>query len=188
MVGQLGEPASDSLVADWMVEHLVCGDVPLDGVRKLRENNPGVFESLYKAITGTVKDASGEKWAEVEQHYRTNLKYGVWLLINRPKLAKRSCDSCLEYWYSESGKTIDTILLDSNGKPRPRDGPTPCMVTDPGSPGCLKGHWSSPRHLNRCNEWAFRYHLQCKAVGKWPNDQIVLESATIIEDVLRLKK
>ncbi len=157
----------------WVTGHVVYGTRPCI-------LPPEAFEKLLAAVSGIIPDASGQTWAEIEMFWRINLRDGVRLEALNPKLAKRSCDHCQEFWYDE--KTGKPFLQNSTLLPMRREGGLPpCRV--PGL-GCLKGTPENQRGLSRENRWAYQHYLRCKAVGSFPQDEIVATNAAIIEKAL----
>jgi hypothetical protein len=49
---------------------------------------------------------------------------------------------------------------------------------------CPKGTPEYQLDLSPQNQAAFRYHLTCKATGRWPDDERVLRNAELIETAL----
>lgn len=58
--------------------------------------------------------------------------------------------------------------------------PPPCRVKEI---GCPKGTPEKNRELSPKNRQAYEHYLQCKAVGKFPEDAIVYRNAGIIRRI-----
>lgn len=100
------------------------------------------------------------------------------MLLTAPQVAGRDCDHCKKYQYEENGPQAGTVKT-LDGKPLLRRGPPPC-----GQPqGCPKGTPEQPKTLNPRNWTAYNAYLQWKAVGRFPDDPIVLRNAAIIRHV-----
>jgi hypothetical protein len=119
----------------------------------------------------------------------------VWLLLEHPQLAARDCQHCLAYLYDE---TTGRVMLNADGTPkkRPRGVLAPCRFKEklvaqnypPDSPtmkkaGCPKGTPEDSRELSPENRLAYEHYVQCKAVGRFPDDEIVERNAGIIRSV-----
>lgn len=114
----------------------------------------------------------------------------MWLILAHPKVATRDCSHCLSWQYDES---TGLVALWPNGEPQKRITPAPCRFKEkllregarPDSPamrqaGCPKGTPEDDRGLNAENCDAYGHYLQCKAVGQFPRDAIVMRNAGII--------
>lgn len=99
------------------------------------------------------------------------------LLLRFPKIASRDCRDCLLHVYDETtGKRNEF-----RGEPikrNPRRGP-PCTT----EAKCPKGHHSDPIQLSEWNEQAYQHYRTCKAVGDFPDDEIVRRNARIIRTI-----
>lgn len=92
-----------------------------------------------------------------------------------PQLAERDCQHCLKYHYDE--KTGKPTM--HHGRPQIRQGPAPCRQPA----GCPKGTAENPIVLWPRHYATLAHYDQCKAVGKWPDDPIVLRNAAIIHAI-----
>lgn len=102
-------------------------------------------------------------------------------MILHPLVATRDCDLCQRDFYDEK-----------TGKPNMRGGriierkeygtacPPPCR--DP-KVRCPKGTPEEPKSLTRQNSEAYLHYLECRAVGAFPDDEIVRRNARVIRDV-----
>ncbi|QDU06832.1 hypothetical protein [Gimesia aquarii] len=93
-----------------------------------------------------------------------------------PTVAYRNCEHCLKYIYDEK-----------TGKPRERHGeyferlptvPAPCRRG-----GCPKGTPENPKVLSPKNMQAYQHWKECKAVGQFPDDEIVKRNAAMIQEI-----
>lgn len=57
--------------------------------------------------------------------------------------------------------------------------PPPCRTNQ----GCPKGTPENSKELSSKNRQAYEHYLQCKAVGKFPEDAIVYRNAGIIRQI-----
>ena len=180
LVSGLCDNVAESVSDDWLAKHLVAWDWSTScgsgEVRHLRMTDFGSFASVSNAIQGLVADDSGEKWSDVEQSLADNLREGLRLEIENPRLARRDCGDCKKYWYAESG----LVILNSDKSKMLRDGPTACET----KAGCPKGTPENQRTLMRCNLWARLHFDGCVATGNFPDDAIVTKNARIIRSVL----
>ncbi len=99
-----------------------------------------------------------------------------------PDIADRDCAHCHVYLYIESGELSGTVLTRSDGRParRPPGSRPPCYhLGADGRPKCPK---SRPfgSDFYQCNREAYEYHLECSAVGDFPDDAMVRERAVVI--------
>lgn len=169
---KISEEAAERLIVEWIAAHVVACDLAW------WRTSDAICEKLFLAIQGLIPDSSGEKWCNVEPKWKQNIMDGIGLLKKNPKLANRSCDHCMKYWYSD--KTGD-VLLDNSGKPQLRIAPPACRTQT----GCPKGTPENQKSLNRANRLAVKHYQECKAVSQFPSDQLVRENAVVIERALR---
>lgn len=66
----------------------------------------------------------------------------------------------------------------------PPGGGCPCPPMCRTKEGCPKGTPENPRSLNEANERAYEHYRECKAIGEFPKDSIVIRNAVIISEVL----
>jgi len=101
---------------------------------------------------------------------------GVILEIMHPQIASRSCESCQMYVYDEDS---GYIVKNRDGKPRVRakGNTVPCMT--PGM-SCPKGSPTEGREFTTKNWQAYNHYLTCKAMGQWPDDELVRVNASLI--------
>lgn len=104
------------------------------------------------------------------------------LEILHPEVARRDCEHCHKYLYDEESgqpvrqETTGNLVL------RIKQQPPPCRVP-PGrkqAPGCPKGTPEQSNALSSKNRAAYRYHLKCEALGRFPADGIVEQNAGLI--------
>ena len=103
------------------------------------------------------------------------------LYYQDPAFFTLSCDTCEKYVHKDGQLKL---LGDGKPWPRPKGTVTPCHC-------CPKIPRSAPRktrefaeEISDRNYRAFKHHLRCKAVNRWPADAIVERNAEIIEGVL----
>lgn len=89
----------------------------------------------------------------------------------------RDCNDCLLHVYCE--KTGKRSEFHKKPIKRGKLGP-PCTK---GEDECPKGHYSNPIQLSAKNLMAYFHYLTCKAVGSFPDDEIVRRNARIIRSI-----
>lgn len=92
----------------------------------------------------------------------------------------RSCRDCAQWSYRDDG-TIDQ----RGGKPQPRPPRTPlpcfkCPKIPAGEEPCR----DNAVELTERNLQAYLHHMECRAVGEFPNDPIVRRNARILRAIL----
>ena len=92
-----------------------------------------------------------------------------------PQLVERDCQHCLAHLYDEKTGKLEF----HHGRPIKRQGPAPCRT--PG--GCPKGTAENPIVLWPRHYATLAHYDQCKAVGRFPDDPIVLRNAAIIHAI-----
>ena len=100
--------------------------------------------------------------------------------MTNPGIAFRDCAHCLVFQYDEDdGK----VLKNKFGElfKRPPGNLPPCKIR---GIGCDKGTPEEQRQLSDKNRMAYWHYLQCRAVGRFPDDPIVERNAAIIRQVL----
>lgn len=110
-------------------------------------------------------------------------------LLLHPKIAARPCSSCRQYLYRDGGNGTwgELVTIRPSGRPAPRPKGTrpPCDVCPKIAPGDgprpENGHDLSDKNLQ-----AYLFHMECRAVGQWPNDPIVRRNAALIEAALKV--
>lgn len=107
-----------------------------------------------------------------------NLREGLRLELENPGLAKVSCNECRKFWMDPL--TGQTVIRGGRKMERPDYARLLCETAR----GCPKGHYSNPKGLSAKNRKAMRHYLECRAVGKFPDDAIVRNNAKIIARVL----
>jgi len=98
------------------------------------------------------------------------------LRILHPLVADRDCGHCRTYHYNEETGLVQRTRITKELIKRGADEVLPC---DKGL--CPKGHWTDQRSLSPKNVAAYHYHTRCKLTGKWVDDEVVLDNATLIE-------
>jgi hypothetical protein len=101
----------------------------------------------------------------------------VRLEIVHPEVAHRDCGHCQKWLYDEkTGKVIER-----GGIPveRPPGTHPPCRLHIK----CPKGTPEQSKALNTRNRKAWWHYLECRAVGRFPDDPIVRQNAAIIRAV-----
>lgn len=99
------------------------------------------------------------------------------LLLLHPGVARRSCEACAKYLHHEPGGGVVT----RGGRPVPRapGSRTPC-VTCPKIPPGADPKPENAAELAWRTEDAYRHYLECRAVGRFPDDPIVRYTAMLI--------
>lgn len=104
----------------------------------------------------------------------------MWLLFAHPEVAGRSCHDCHTWLYDGDGK-----ITQRAGKPvrRPLGVITPC-VNCPKIPDGVVKDWHNAESLTEKNSAAFVHYIECRAVGRFPDDPIVARNAAVIRKVM----
>lgn len=101
------------------------------------------------------------------------------LILLHPNLYFRDCQHCLKYIYDEDTGELQKF----HGEPAERVLPAPCC--NPKHPkGCPKGTADKPKVLSSRNMKAYRHWKECKAVGQFPDDDIVRKNAALIQEIV----
>ena len=156
-----------------------------------RTNKDAIDRHLVKTTTGDVPPQL-ELWVlgtmrldrKDEQEQVNRLAHGVQLIHRYPAIGDRDCGQCVLYQFNEmDGK----MVRDKHGQPLSRDSQPEHMQGPPCDwPGqtCPKGHYTEPKGFDELAKRAYVFHLECKAVGSWPDDPIVRRNARIIEQAI----
>lgn len=96
-----------------------------------------------------------------------------------PAVAWRDCRHCQKYSYDEQTGLVNVF----HGQPLERDRgePPPCRTTA----GCAKGTPEDSRALTPSNWLCYEHYRKCKAVGRFPLDELVAHHAAVIAEVER---
>lgn len=106
---------------------------------------------------------------------------GVQLLLFHPEIAGRKCSDCIKYVHDDRPGRMGQIVERPRGVPvlriknqRPRCEWCPKVPKDePPEP-------SSAVELSDRNWQAYRHYMECRAIGKFPDDPIVRRNAMLI--------
>jgi len=147
-------------------------------LRRMRRCHESDYERLWLLVNGVIADDSGKAWKDIEAEYASNLYYGVLLELTNPRLAKRDCNHCKDYFYNEASGL--PILSNVTGKPIERDGVTACMTAE----GCPKGTPEKSKTLNKTNGWTWLHYQDCVAINQFPDDHIVARNASIVRSAI----
>lgn len=101
------------------------------------------------------------------------------LLLLHPLVAWRDCEHCLKYRYDEKTGKPETQRRSEELIPRDEAFPALCRTAK----GCPKGTPEQSKALTEQNLQAYEHHMECKAVGQFPDDPIVRRNAMLIEAV-----
>jgi hypothetical protein len=142
----------------------------------VRTIEPHLLASVASIVLG-LQPGEEERSAAAER----NLVRGVRLLLVAPHLAARDCRDCETFVYDET--TGRRARQGGRPIPRPAGAAPPCRWPHV---GCPKGTPECPNTLSAENEAAYRFHEECRAVGKFPDDPIVGRHAALIARVERL--
>ncbi len=99
-------------------------------------------------------------------------------MLQHPAVAFRDCTDCKKWIYDhETGERI----TGRDGRPiaRPPGTPLPCDFPN----GCAKGRPDAGIELTPNNAQAYLHYLECKAVGRFPDDPIVRRNARLIRQI-----
>ena len=100
------------------------------------------------------------------------------LLLLYPEIARRDCRICQKYLFNEDTGRVE---IGRDGRPEERyfACPAPCRTDK----GCPKGTPEKPRALNELNQLRYEHYLECRAVGKFPEDPLVIRNAVLIQSI-----
>ncbi len=103
------------------------------------------------------------------------------LILAHPEVAGRSCEDCKRFIYRDTPDSMGEVVRDPNGNPRlrPLNVSTPCHRC-PKIPKGMAPIPASAVELSEKNWRAFAHYRRCKAVGRFPVDEIVEYNAAII--------
>lgn len=101
-----------------------------------------------------------------------------------PGVAGRDCGDCRKWQYADTDE-VGGKLLRRGGLPimRPPGQPPPCRRCPKIPDGVDPAYWNAVEWSDK-NWKAFRFHQQCAAVGRFPDDAIVRRNAGLIESTL----
>lgn len=135
------------------------------------------LEMILNVVLLITAPTEGEWSPTWEEDQAKNLREGIALELNYPKLAFQSCEQCLKYWVDP----IDGTVAKRGGKPvlRPEDAPPLCKLGK-----CPKGSPKNPKTLSPRNRMAYRSYLQDKATGYSNPDPIARKNAVIIDKAI----
>lgn len=102
------------------------------------------------------------------------------LLLAHPLVAARSCEDCARWVYLDDGRQQLRLGLPVL---RPKGTPTPCWKcpkVPEDAPAKVREH---AEELSDQNWLAYRHYLECRAVGRFPDDPIVRRQASLVRQV-----
>lgn len=102
------------------------------------------------------------------------------LVLNHPEVAFRDCGDCQKYVYDHDA---GQVRLTPSGEKMLRSvsgGREPCYY---GPDRCAKVSPTAGRELNNKNWRAYTHYLECRAVGQFPDDEIVRQNAATIRAI-----
>ena len=104
------------------------------------------------------------------------------LEILYPEFAGRDCQHCQKYLYDdERGFAIRQEGTDRLVQRAPTNLPRCRQVSEQNPDGrCPKGTPENQRDLSEQNRRAYRFHLRCKTIGRFPRDSRVEKNAELI--------
>jgi hypothetical protein len=178
---RMSDATVERMAINFMAAHIVESDLAskYGSLSMLLQFRADMFHSIWKAVNGWSINSNGVSWASQEKDHEQNLREGALLEVTNPRLARRSCDDCKQYWYSE---ITGLPILTGDGEKMERAGPTLCETMN----GCKKGTPEKQKSLNPMNRMAFRHYRECEA-STFPNDPIVRKNALIIKSALQSK-
>ena len=160
---QIGAAAVLSHVT-WLSFSASPANIASDLVRQLEFWRP-----LVETVIGLTR-------AEQEAWDTRNLSEGVELELAYPLIAARSCEDCGKWLYDPDTHRIVT----RGGKPcaRPSAAMTPCKLP---AGHCPKGTPEDQRSLSERNQQMYVFFQECRAVGRFPDDPLVLDRTRLID-------
>jgi len=105
----------------------------------------------------------------------------VRVLLFHPEWS-RTCTDCVTWVYGDDGHVTQRCGIPNR---RPKGVPTPCWKC-PKIPPVAKGEEPQRENaveLTEANFAAYVHYLECRAVGKFPNDPIVRRNARILRAI-----
>ena len=99
------------------------------------------------------------------------------LVLLHPTLAFRDCNHCQQWQYNEQTGEVEQW----RDQPLKRIGKPPCLTTA----GCPKGSPAAGYELTEANWLAFAHYKKCKAVGHFPDDEIVARNALALHEIVK---
>lgn len=106
---------------------------------------------------------------------------GLRVLLLSPEVSSRSCSDCQTYLYHDKGAGQFGKRVERGGKAvkRPKGTPTPCAWCPKIPPG-ERPVPANAVELSDKSTAAYAHYLECRAVGDFPRDAIVLRNAGLI--------
>jgi len=102
-------------------------------------------------------------------------------MLLHPEVALRDCADCQRHVYDEAtGLRAEFPPRSGKPVPRPPGAPPPCRLR---AGGCPKGSPEDSRALSARNLRAYAHYLECRAVGRFPDDAVVRRNAAIMHQV-----
>lgn len=109
------------------------------------------------------------------------------LLQRHPEVANRPCEACIFFMYDHKTGRLER---DREGKPipRPPHSKAPCEYAknadvETRKKACAKVSPDFGIELSERNKQAVQHYKECRAVGQFPEDDIVRRNAAIIRDL-----
>lgn len=128
--------------------------------------------ALFALVTG-FDDPDAAARRESEDARR--LTAGIRLARLHPEVATRDCADCLRHVYDEA--TGERVLHRGRPVPRPAGTDAPCRLPHV---GCPKGSPEDSRSLDPRDLRVWLFDLECRAVGRFPQDPLVARHAALI--------
>jgi hypothetical protein len=110
----------------------------------------------------------------------------VALVLLHPQVAARSCTDCVRWLHDDAGDEFGPVTRrparTGSPVPRPAGMPTPChrCPKTEGEPVRTREH---ARELTPALRACYMHYLECRAVGRFPDDDLVRRHARIIRSV-----
>jgi len=169
--------ALSDLVIEIILARLVSWDLP-GTTGQVRPISKATISRLGQELFDSIWRAVFRVQGEEEADDARNLSEGVRLALTHPQLAARDCQHCQRFAYDElTGRPYQNPPRNGKLIPRPAGNQPPCRID---GVGCPKGTPENQTDLNDRNRQAYQHYLECRAVGSFPDDQIVRRNAALI--------
>lgn len=103
----------------------------------------------------------------------------MWLTLAHPLIASRSCSDCKQWMYNEDGTQTERPVGSGQPVRRPLGMATPCWSC----PKIPQGREPCPESALELDERmakVYQHYRGCKAVGRFPEDDLVTDHARVI--------
>ena len=103
-----------------------------------------------------------------------------------PEITSRSCEDCKTYLYNDTRERMGLPVIRAGRQELRGNAPTPCRWC-PKLPADVPSSEACPEkavELSQRNYKCLAHYLECRAVGRFPDDAIVRRNAMVIRSVM----